>query len=623
MCGLAGIYNLTAGKEIRAEILAGFNAQLYERGPDDSGTLIKEHFGLTHRRLVIIDPVNGQQPFHYQGHYLVYNGELYNYKELNNKLTAAGIVVETASDTETLIKYLVHFGYDRLADLDGMFAFALVTPDRLILARDHVGKKPLFYTVQNGQLFFASTLKALLTVANKDLDYIALINNQMYGNVTFNNRSIYKNILAVPPAVQLTFMTGIYQPVRQFCYWQLNPGHKYYHLSLAEAKELFTDKISSAVKKRLISDVPLGAYLSGGLDSTIIVSLMKKFKEDLITYSICYDDHLTGENSHAQLASSYLKTAHRSITPDQKSFLADQTYLLSKKCAPLSTPNEVPIYLLAKEAAKELTVVLSGEGADELFGGYGTICRAPVDFMRAIYKNTLNRPYDFDQSLLRLYGRTEFISVLTHFQLYFRRLQNFDLLQIVNPDLKAVDVIAEIDAYFHDCFAKYSGHNLYTQYAGVVFDHNLRSLLERLDFNTMQASIEARAPFLDKEIIDFAFNIPWDYKMHMEKFPGCLCDHNAAEIAAQFDTTKYLLRESFKDKIPAEIIKRPKQSFPVPVAGIYDSHEVGRLRERLLKSESGFFNQRNLPEWLDNFCGPETVLKYWSLDNLETFLSGR
>lgn len=619
MCGIAGIYNLTQGKAINAELLTKFNQSLFERGPDSTGTVIKNEFGLTHRRLVIIDPVNGQQPYEYAGHYLVYNGELYNYLELNKKLAAIGVSVETASDTETLIKYLVHFGYDKLADLDGMFAFALITPDRILLARDHVGKKPLFYTINNGQLFFASSLKALLSVDRFSIDNTALINNLMYGNQTFDNRSIYKNILAVPPATRLTFKRGSDQATAAFRYWQIDFSRKYYNLSLNSAKELLEEKLSNAVKKRLISDVPLGAYLSGGLDSTIIVSLMKKYQEDLITYSICYDDPITQENSHAKLAALQLGTKHRSIEPDIGSFLQDQDFLLKQKMMPLSTMNEIPIYLLAKEAAKELTVVLSGEGADELFGGYGMISRAPVDFMRSLFKRSLERPFDFDQALLRLYGRTDFTSVLSHFQLFFRRMQNFDLLQIINPDININLAVDEIDDYFHTCFTRYKEQNLYTQYSAVVFDHNLRSLLERLDFNTMQASIEARAPFLDKEVIDFAFNIPWDYKLHIKNFPGCLCHANATEIAAQYDTTKYILRETFQGKIPSEILTRPKQSFPVPLKEVYSATAVEDLKQRLLNNSADFFNKKLLPEWLTNFCGPESALKYWSLDNLEKF----
>lgn len=619
MCGIAGIYNLSQAKKIDVELLAKFNRSLYERGPDSTGTLIKADFGLTHRRLVIIDPVNGQQPFEYAGHYLVYNGELYNYLELNKKLASIGVTVETASDTETLIKYLVHFGYDKLADLDGMFAFALVTPDRILLSRDHVGKKPLFYTINKGQLFFASSLKALLAVDRFSIDNTALINNLMYGNQTFDNRSIYKNILAVPTATQITFQSGSDRPVKEFRYWQLDISRKYYNLSLNSAKEMLEEKLSAAVKKRLISDVPLGAYLSGGLDSTIIVSLMKKYQEDLITYSICYDDQVTQENSHAMLAAKRLGTKHRSIEPELSTFLKDQDFLLNQKMMPLSTMNEIPIYLLAKEAAKELTVVLSGEGADELFGGYGMISRAPVDFMRSLFKRSLSRPFDFDSALMRLYGRTDFPSVLSHFQLFFRRMQNFDLLQIISPDINTNLAIEEIDEYFSSCFERYQEHNLYTQYSAVVFDHNLRSLLERLDFNTMQASIEARAPFLDKAVIDFAFNIPWDYKLHIKKFPGCLCHANATEIAAQYDTTKYILREAYQGKIPAEILTRPKQSFPVPLKEVYLPSAVDDLKHRLLNNPSGFFNKTLLPEWLNDFCGPESALKYWSLDNLEKF----
>ena len=647
MCGIAGIFNLQPSKIlINDKTIKKFNNDLKERGPDDSGTVILNNIGngfsFTHRRLSIIDPKNGKQPYEWNKNYITFNGEIYNYKELNKKLINDKIEIKTNSDTETLLKYIVTYGIESINDIDGMFSFAIhLSNGQLILAKDHVGKKPLFYCFnkKKNRLYFSSSLKSLSEISSNELDgqdnktedLTVIIYNMLYGNLTFRDRTIYKNIKTINSGSYIIISPSkdisnkyIFKEKK---YWKLEVGKKFYNLSFDDAKEKYSEIMDEAVKKRLISDVPLGTYLSGGLDSTIITHIAKKYKPDLNTYSICYDDDKSKENTFANLAAKNLKTNHHTISPDFSTYLQDMKRLISNKAAPLSTPNEVLINKLAKETSKKLKVVLSGEGADELFSGYGLIARAPIDFIRYAFRNGLAHKDKFDSSLLRAYGIKDFITFLSHFQLFYKRFSNFDILQLFNgSDYNLINSITEIDDFFGDRFHIYKKEHLYTQYAAIVFELNLKSLLERLDFNTMLGSIEARAPFLDKKIIDFAFNIPFSYKLKLKKnaIKKCYCEYNSGEFTNNFDITKHILREAYKNKIPTEIIERPKQSFPVPYENLYlDKNYSDDLKTRLLNNKNQLLNPNRaaIDEWYSNYVNGYSSFKQWSLDSLESFLA--
>lgn len=623
MCGIAGIFNIVKNTPINRNHLQSFIEALKNRGPDDNGMIVGSEFGLAHTRLAVIDPDNGKQPVGYMGWSMTYNGEIYNFKELAKKLESIGIPIMTGCDTEVLIKYIVHFGVQSVKDLDGMFSFAISDGNKIFLARDHVGKKPLFYRIVNGQLYFSSDMGSLLPYGSAEIDWTTLVYSALYGNLTFKDRTVFKEIKTVESGTIMEFDKGDFTP-KVARYWQVVPGKKYYNTTFEEQKEILSSLMDEAVKKRLVSDVSLGSYLSGGLDSTIIAHIAKKYKKDLVTYSICYDDDVTRENHYAKMASKAFSTEHVSVVPDFSNFIDDMEYLSFKKQAPLSTPNEVPIYLLAKKAREKLTVVLSGEGADELFAGYSNISRAPIDFKRYFYSKHLSRTEEYVKAYTRLYGTTQFTGQNHHFQTFFKRFSNFDLLQIFHDNKMVMNALSEIDDYFDEIFKSLRYHDEYVQYSAVVFQHNLRSLLERLDFNTMLASLEARAPFLDKKLIDFAFNIPFSSKLKMKSVVNCLCDKNAYDVSSELDITKHILRDTYKSKIPQEIIDRPKQSFPVPYLTLYNSDYRKHLRKRLVENETGVFNARNgkypIVEWYDEFAVESQVFKLWVLDNIERFL---
>ncbi len=618
MCGIAGIFNLKKNLAINPKILQELNDDLSQRGPDTKDNFFSENYALTHTRLAILDLENGQQPYRFKEQTLSYNGELYNYQELNREISDK-IKIETNCDTETVLKYIATMGISQIKNFDGMYAFAIADENSLILARDHVGLKPLFYTIKNNQLFFSSLLGSLTKIQGKKLDQTAFLHFLTNGNLTFKNRTIYQNIYTVEAGTYLIFRRDQLVPFSKR-YYQPQIAQKYYQLPFAEQKEKLTEILDRAVSKRLISDVSLGTYLSGGLDSSIISQIASKYKPNLTTLSICYKEDQAKENYFAKLVAQKIKSNHFAIAPGISNFKSEMSELIKVKKTPLSTPNEVLIYKLAKFAKERLSVVLSGEGADELFLGYGAISRSPFDLIRYQNKKYLNNQPEFNKSLLRLYGKTEFEKSSDHISIFLRRLNNFEILQIFNQDSSLTNSIEELENYYQELFLKENELNLYTKYQQIIFDLNLKSLLERLDFNTMQASLEARAPFLDKEVIDFALNIPLSSKLRLKTDLKCLCRFNSFEISNKFDTTKYILRESFSSKIPKEILQREKQSFSIPFDSIYDNQNSNQdILTKIALDKSGLFNKESLIYLVNNWQLSKNNFKLWQIDNLLEF----
>lgn len=621
MCGIAGIFNLLTSKNIDKSHLAKMNQDLGNRGPDQSGTIVKENFGFTHRRLSIlgVNDKAGEQPLYEDGVCLTYNGEIYNFQKVNKVLAKKGIKTASHCDTETLNYFLKIYNISKLDMLDGMFAFAYTNGFRIDLVRDVSGKKPLFYTIIDNQLYFSSSLRSLADIRNASIDKTAFIFNLLYGSTSFNTRTIFKNIFTVEPGSRVTFFYNRIQPVKER-FLSFKPERKYYNFSFPDAVNHLQELLEESVKKRLMSDVPLGTYLSGGLDSTIITRIAKRYKEDLKTYSVCYNDQETRENTYAVFCSKHFGTDHTAVYPDFKDYLHIWKELIYQKRAPLSTSNEVLIYVLAKEAAKKLKVVLSGEGADELLAGYGAFSRSPMDFQRFILKKELKNPLLFEESLNRAYGKREFHTLREHFQMFYRRFNEHELLQILSPEFNIAEIITEIDSYFKALMNEVADLDLYTVYNYILYKINMRSLLDRLDFNTMNASLEARAPFLDKKVVDFCLNIPFSYKLRMTNQPECLCGFNAIEISNRFDTTKYILREAYKNSIPREIITRPKQSFPIPHELLYDVLGRKRLETKIEFTMHPFINNTLIKQWYETYNSEKFGFKLWTMENLLSYL---
>ena len=424
MCGITGIYVFDEKHEVPKALIEDMTNTMFHRGPDEFGFYVNENLALGHRRLSIIDLKAGRQPMSDKNGYIwiVFNGEIYNFRELRKDLEGKGYTFKTKSDTEVIIYSYEEYGLDCLKEFNGMFAFAIYDKrkKRLFLARDRLGIKPLYYTITDKEIIFASEIKAILKHPNvkKKVNLYGISSYLSYRYV-LGKETLFDGIYTLQPGYFLLCEDG---KIKEKQYWELpiipqkeDKGEEYY---VRKLRELLT----KSVKMRMISDVPLGAYLSGGLDSSIIVALMSDIKNEPIkTFSIGFEEEGFNEFEYARLMVERCKTNHKEILLNAEKYIELMPKLIRYKDAPLSVANEVPLYEMSKELKKDITVVLSGEGADELFGGYGRIFRSPFDYERL--KLIENNPDLLDEtvksilveSLRDKYGDLNFKDELSHF----------------------------------------------------------------------------------------------------------------------------------------------------------------------------------------------------------------
>jgi len=395
MCGIAGIFSSDLNETIDKGLIQNMTNVLAHRGPDGSGSFHDKGISLGHRRLSIIDVEGGHQPMSSEDDMITitYNGEIYNFETLRKELLDLGCNFRTKSDTEVIIQAYLQWGIEAIDRFNGMFAFGLWDrrEKRLLLVRDRMGVKPLYWAKVGQRLIFASEVKAILSYPGferrANLDALS-------SYLTFRQ-----------PVEDLTYFDGIEK---------LLPGHymvyqngeltttEYYKLPVNENNQDFgedyylegiSDLLSKSVKSHMISDVPLGAFLSGGLDSSLLVALMAKMnKEPVKTFTIGYQEDEYNEAEFAHIVSQHCHTDHHQISLSQNDYLDRWQKLIQHRDAPLSIPHEVPLYQMSLELKKEITVVLSGEGADELFGGYGRVQRSPLDWQKISFARKILTP---------------------------------------------------------------------------------------------------------------------------------------------------------------------------------------------------------------------------------------
>ena len=390
MCGITGIYSFEKSSTDE-KIIKKMTSALQHRGPDQSGIYVNSNkkVFLGHRRLSILDlSVKGKQPMQDKEKEIVitYNGETYNFQKIKKELEIKGYKFESTTDTEVLIAAYKEWGINFVKKLNGMFAIGLYDKknNKFFLVRDRLGIKPLFYTRTKNKLIFSSEIKSILIHPDvkKQINYKAISSYLSY-RYPINNQTFFENIISVEPGSIIELNNKDIKKTKLIKYWVLKPteklkdlGEKYY---LKKSKKLFFD----AVKKRMMSDVPLGAYLSGGLDSSAIVAVMAKNVETPIkTFTIGFKEKDFNEFKYATQVAKMHKTNHKEILLSAKNYLNTMKKLIKYKDAPLGVPNEVPLYLMSKELKKHITVVLSGEGADEIFSGYGRLFKSPFDYKK-------------------------------------------------------------------------------------------------------------------------------------------------------------------------------------------------------------------------------------------------
>jgi asparagine synthase (glutamine-hydrolysing) len=608
------------------------------RGPDGRGVFENDKFIFGHRRLSIIDVGNhSDQPMLSKcGNYiLVFNGEIYNYLELKKDLINKGYIFDTHSDTEVLLNSFIEYGVSCVDNFIGMFAFSIFDKhkDEFYIVRDRLGVKPLYYVKNDQEIIFSSEIKSILEI---DKSYIQLNKQAISSYMSFRypilNDTFFKGVNSLPPAHYLKISNSSNVEVVE--YWSLcnsfkeqknDKGEEYYLKNLRSL-------LGSSVEYRMISDVPFGAFLSGGVDSGVITSIMSKNSSTPIkTYNIGFEEQGYNEFEYANIIKSKFKTDHHEIVMNADDYMETMDELISYKDAPLSVPNEVPLYLMCKKLKKKITVVLSGEGADEIFGGYGRIFRSTDDYekLKDIDNQNISdiEKKSFCKSLLMKYAATEFSNELDHFMNIYSYTSYKEKCDLLHSDCNLQDTESILYKKFLDYFDEISNESYLNKMMYVFEKVHLLGLLHRVDTTSMAASVEARVPFVDHRLVEFAFTIPEKYKLKWtknDKPPFHLMSDKISEV---YDIPKYILKKCYEGEIPNEVLYRKKVGFPVPLNTWFSGNFRKYAKDILLSEKANsrkIFNSINIEKWIDRDSLSQShgdAMKIWMLINLELFCS--
>lgn len=567
MCGIVGYLNLDGSALNPSEsIIRDMCHSIEHRGPDEEGSTIIGSVALGMTRLSIIDLSTGQQPIPNEDKtiWIVFNGEIYNFHELQKLVVSKGHTLSTQSDTEVIVHLYEEYGVDCLQYLEGMFAFAIwdTTKERLFLARDRMGEKPLHYGVFGGQLVFGSELKGLLAhptvAAHKELDLLAM---QKYLAMEYvpAPSSIFKGIEKLMPAHYLLVERG---QLKTAGYWE--PKAEQQNWTEPEALERLLELLKKSIELRLIADVPLGVFLSGGIDSSAIAALASQLRsEPLQTFSIGFKDSSFDESEHAKCVADHLGTDHNIawFTPD----LAESTLmeLWDYLDEPLADASIVPTFFLSKMTKRQVKVALAGEGGDELFGGYPTYqahrlahlwTSVPSIFRRSVIEPAIrslpvsHNNLSFDYKAKRFISAAEQPAITRH----LHWMGSIPLSEHPRLMRSGLATLTREDELYQSRFAIRS-NGAHDDVVSEIMRLDLNTylpddLLVKSDRASMAASLEVRLPFLAYPLVEFALSLPSSLKVR------------------GFNTTKYLLKKAVTPYLPESIIKRPKKGFGIPVA---------------------------------------------------------
>jgi len=615
MCGICG-FNFSD----RA-LLRSMNESIAHRGPNSKGYFTDKHISLGHRRLSIIDLTkSGNQPMFSKDKSIViiYNGEIYNFKELKESLKKKRHSFFSNTDTEVIIHAYEEYGTNCLKYFNGFFSFALYDLKKriLFLARDRIGIKPLYYYYDKKKFVFASEIKAILRdkTIRREINKNSL-NEYLMFRYIHSNETILKNIYRLKPGHMMIFDCKK-NKINIKKYWDITINNKNY-IEAVCAKNIF-NLFMDSVEKRLMSDVPLGVYLSGGIDSSSVVAMMKKLGvEEISTYSVGFQyDVLGNELEYARKVSDIFGTKHHEfvIKPDVVEELPKIVWHLDE---PLADPAVVPVYFLSKEATKSVTVILSGDGADELFAGYDQYkfmaLGNKIRFMpQAIRRNFI--PTIIKAAPKRLLDRIYRYSSSTGSKIY-DRFGKFISYVGENKAKAYLEVISVFDEEEKNSLLKesYKTKNLYSRLNQTYLQNNKdflnqimymdlktylpEDLLMKPDKMCMAFGIEARVPFLDHRLVEYAFNIP-------------------SKLKLKGSTTKFIMKKSFKNLLPKEILHRKKQPFQVPLDQ-WLSKELKEYFRNLIdnKINDQFFNKNYIKKIFDNYNNSKLFYgrQLWSL----------
>lgn len=590
---------------------------MHHRGPDACNTFVNHRIGMGHQRLKIIDlSENANQPMFDKANSVgvIFNGEIYNYKKIQQELTNNGVAFETNSDTEVILEAYKKHGINCLELFNGMFSFIIydLKKDRIFIARDRLGIKPLFYTISNNQLIASSEINPIVNHPNvKKEPSILAISNYLSCRYPLSDLSFYDNIHSLKPGHYIEITNN---NIKHHQYWAI-PTPDYENYNQANIENIHT-LLTDSVSMRMISDVPLGSFLSGGLDSSLLVALMKS--ENINTYNISFESNGFNEEKFASLVAELTNSQHHNIKQNTNNYFSDWQELIEIKKLPLAVINEASIFCLSKILKEKVTVVLSGEGADELFAGYGRIFQSYHDFER------LNAPLPFIHNAIRKKYKEQSIESFSEFFLH-----HYSYLSINEKNNYLIQPKNDWLINFMDSeFNKLNDFDYADQINHMMIKHHLPGLLHRLDGATMAASVEGRVPFLDHKLVEYMARTPaktkikWKSKIdeYLSKFKP------ASDFSEVNDIPKYLLKKIAEAYLPTNIIHRKKMGFPVPVHEWFSNEKYDWIMNLLCSKKSvskDVFHQQPIKELIEsNKNAPMHAkgLKLWMLCNIELWL---
>jgi asparagine synthase (glutamine-hydrolysing) len=571
MCGIIGFLTSKTVGIPNYEVLRKMRESLVHRGPDDQGEYIRSldkegpFVFLGHRRLSIIDLAGGHQPLSNEDEtvWVIFNGEIYNFRELREELKGRGHQFHTRSDTEVIAHAYEEYGENCFKHFNGMFAIGIWDEfgKRLILSRDRLGKKPLYYSFVNETFLFTSELKALLSYPgfSRKVDSLSLAKYLFFEYIP-SPHTIFKDAKKLPPASYLIWQKNMIETKEYWSPFGLERIEK--NLSEVEAEARILELLRQSVKRRLISDVPLGVFLSGGIDSSAITALAQIESSGKIkTFSIGFEDPSFDESKYASLASKYLRTEHHEQRMTPADLLRIVPNLPDILDEPMADASILPTYLLSQFTRKHVTVALGGDGGDELFAGYPTYLAHRFAWQYERFFGNLHPIITFLGNLLPVsddnisfdFKVKKFLSGIGYPDgirnaVWLGSFSFPDLKKVLSPDINGqydrTLLVEDISLYEEGFPLKDQGTLL--QFLDLKL-YLQESILVKVDRASMACSLEVRAPFLDYELVEFVMGLPSHFKL--KRF-----------------TSKYILKKAMKNYLPSEVIRRKKKGFGVPIA---------------------------------------------------------
>jgi asparagine synthase (glutamine-hydrolysing) len=566
MCGIAGIFKFARDARVDEATLRRMCATMLHRGPDDEGILVRAQVGLAMRRLSIIDLAGGHQPLCNEDGttWIIFNGEIYNHVALRQRLIKKGHRFSSRSDTETILHLYEELGSQCVAELRGMFAFAIwdSRTGRLFLARDRLGIKPLYYGVTPEALFFGSEIKVLLALPEfaREFDRTALPEYLAFGYLS-GSQTFYKSIHKLMPGHWLEIDAEGQLRVEK--YWDLTVSSAATAYDEQYCVKTYRDLLEKAVASHLMSDVPLGVFLSGGLDSSTVAALMSRIRGGPIeTFSVGYPEETSSELSHARVVAEHLHSNHHEVLLREQEFFEALPKLIWHEDEPITWPSSIALYFVAQLARKHVTVVLTGEGSDETLAGYtryaftlknaawDRVYRGIIpDFMRREIRQSISDSGWLAADIRRKLQHTflarngnswpEF-----YFDNFFAAFSEAEQANLFHPltqrEFSEGQSYRNVFDYWEHAPGDMLQRLLYTDIKTYLVE-----LLMKQDNMSMAASIESRVPFLDHELVEFAIGIP--QKFLISGLAG-----------------KEVLKKAVQDLLPHSIVRRTKLGFPTP-----------------------------------------------------------